>query len=153
MNLIAPGATRLEALVCYSSAAAGAALSTVLAARSGLSALPLAVIAVVAFDLYGGAAVNATSSAKRHFHRDGRTWRHHLGFVAIHVQPFLLALVVPGFGWWTATVIYALALVGAVVVLGVPRPVRLPVAFAVTALAIGLAQWCPPPSPGSPRSC
>ncbi|MFI6293082.1 hypothetical protein ACIBEJ_15945 [Nonomuraea sp. NPDC050790] len=137
-RLIAPGATPRERTVVYTSAVAGTILSTALAYAAGLTVLPLVLVAIVAFDLYGGAAVNATAAAKRHFHRPGRTWRHHLGFVAIHVQPFLLALVVPGFTWTAAAVVYALALTGAVITVTVPADVRLPVAFCCTALAIGL---------------
>ncbi|MFI6538390.1 hypothetical protein ACIBHY_38465 [Nonomuraea sp. NPDC050547] len=138
-RLIAPGATPRDRAVVYTSAVAGTVLATALAYGAGLSALPLVLIAIVAFDLYGGAAVNATTAAKRHFHRPGRTWRHHVGFVAIHVQPFLLALVVPGFTWTAAAVVYALALGGAVITVSVPSDVRRPVAFGCTALAIGLA--------------
>ncbi|GGV69016.1 hypothetical protein GCM10010277_78920 [Streptomyces longisporoflavus] len=48
------------------------------------------------------AAVSATTAAKHHFHRLRRSARHHLGFVAARIQPFLLALCVPGFGWAAA---------------------------------------------------
>ncbi|MFI6501494.1 hypothetical protein [Nonomuraea typhae] len=138
-RLIAPGATPRDRTVVYTSAAAGALLATLLAAQAGLGALPLTVIAIVAFDMYGGAAVNATTAAKLHFHRPGRTWKHHLAFVAIHaVQPALLALVVPGFTWTAAAVIYTLAMAGAVITVAVPKDVRRPAAFACTALAIGL---------------
>lgn len=138
-RLIAPGSTAGDRVVCYGGALAGSVLATVIGARAGLSGLPLAVIAFVAFDLYGGAAANATAAAKRRFHGPGRTWRQHLGFVAIHVQPFVVALVVPGFGWGAAAGVYALAVSGAAVVLAVPAASRRPAGFAVTALAITVA--------------
>ncbi|MFD4441895.1 hypothetical protein ACFWPK_19180 [Nocardia sp. NPDC058519] len=131
-RLIAPNATRSEATLCYSAAVTGGATAGLLAGYAGGSALVIAVVALVGFDLFGGAVVNATASAKRWFHRPGRDARHHLAFVAIHAQPFLLALVVPGFGWWTAAAIYGLVLAAAVVVTAVPHDLRTPVAFAAT---------------------
>jgi hypothetical protein len=135
-RLVAPRASQGELLVAYTTAVAGSALATVLAADAGVPALPLVVVAVVAFDLFGGAVVNATPAAKRRFHGPGRTRRHHLGFVVAHVQPFVLALVVPGFGWTAAAVVYGLVVVGAAVVLAAPEELRRPVAFAATVLAV-----------------
>jgi hypothetical protein len=110
-----------------------------LAVDAGLPALALAVVAVVAFDLFGGAVVNATAAAKRRFHGPGRGPRRHLGFVVAHVQPFALALVVPGFGWTVAAAIYGLVVAGAVVVLAASPWLRRPVAFAATTLASAVA--------------
>ncbi|WP_411083071.1 hypothetical protein [Streptomyces sp. cmx-18-6] len=135
-RLVAPEAERGERIVCYAAAAGGAVFAVALALRSHYAWLPLVVVAVVAFDLFGGTVVNATRSAKRRFHRPGRTSRHHFAFVAAHVQPFALALLVPGFGWGPAGVVYVLTLVGAAVTLAVPSDLRRPVAFAVSALVI-----------------
>ncbi|AWL85335.1 hypothetical protein BF14_004790 [Streptomyces griseus] len=135
-QLVAPEAERGERIVCYAGALVGAVFATALALRAQHTWLPLTVIAVVAFDLFGGTVVNATRSAKRRFHRPGRSSRHHLGFVAVHVQPFVLALLVPGFGVLSASTVYALTLGGAAVILLAPRDLRRPVAFAVSALAI-----------------
>ncbi|MFD9910357.1 hypothetical protein [Streptomyces sp. NPDC059063] len=139
-RLIGPGARAADRVTCYGTAAAGSVLATVLLAMDAdPSWISTTVVAVVAFDLFGGAAVNATAAAKRQFHRPGRTARHHLGFVAGHVQPFLLALAVPGFGWGAAAVVYAIVLGGAVVVTAVPGEVRRPAAFGVTVLAVAAA--------------
>ncbi|GAA5084171.1 hypothetical protein [Nocardia iowensis] len=138
-RLIAPHATRGEVTASFATAFVGAALAFGLALDAEWSWLCVAVVTFVAFDLFGGAVVNATTAAKRWFHRPGRTARHHLGFVAIHVQPFLLALVTPGFGWFTAAVIYALALSGAVLITVAPRDLRRPIAFGTTAVALTVA--------------
>jgi hypothetical protein len=61
------------------------------------------------------------------------------GFVVVHVQPFVLALVVPGFGWTVAAAIYGLVVAGAVVVLAGPPGLRRPVALAATTLASAIA--------------
>ncbi|MFD5200001.1 hypothetical protein ACFWM7_07545 [Streptomyces sp. NPDC058375] len=138
-RLVAPEAERGERIVSYAGALAGAVFATALALPAQHTWLSLTVIAVVPFDLFGGTVVNTTRSAKRRFHRPGRSSRHHLGFVAAHVQPFVLALLVPGFGLLSALIVYALTLGGAVMVLLAPLDLRRPVAFAVSALAITVA--------------
>ncbi|WP_194834679.1 hypothetical protein [Nocardia sp. XZ_19_369] len=135
-RLIAPNATRGEVVTGFGAAFGGAALAFGLALHAQLSWLSVAVVTLVAFDMFGGAVVNATDSAKRWYHRPDRTSLHHLAFVAIHVQPFLLALVVPGFTWLAATVIYASALTGAALVTAAPRELRRPIAFGATAAAL-----------------
>ncbi|MFJ2668437.1 hypothetical protein ACIO14_29250 [Nocardia fluminea] len=137
-RLIAPNATRGEAALCYSAALAGAVTAGLQARHAGGSALVIVVVALVGFDLFGGAVVNATASAKRWFHRPGRDARHHLAFVAIHLQPFLLALMVPGFGWWTAAAIYGFVVAAALVVTATPHYLRTPVAFAATVFGVVL---------------
>jgi hypothetical protein len=132
--LVAPGAGAAESALCYLTGAAGAGVAVLGAHRAGVGVLAIAVLAVVAFDLVGGVVVNATAAAGRRFHGPGRRPAHRLGFVAAHVQPFLLALVVPGFGWTAAALSYGLALGGAVAVLTATPPLRRPLAYAITAL-------------------
>lgn len=129
-RLIAPDATRAEIALGYTAAASGAVTAGLMAWQAGQSPVVMAVVALVGFDLFGGAVVNATASAKLWYHRPGRSSRHHLGFVAAHVQPFVLALAVPGYGWWTAAAIYVMVLSAAVGVVSSPRRVRTSVAFA-----------------------
>ncbi|MCP2259424.1 hypothetical protein LX15_003125 [Streptoalloteichus tenebrarius] len=135
-RLVAPGASRGEVVASFGAAGAGAVAALALTLHAGLPLLAVVVVALVAFDLFGGAVVNATHSAKRWYHREGRTNRHHLVFVAVHVQPFLLALVVPGLPWTTAATVYAVSLASAVAVVCAPDRSRRPVAFGVTALAL-----------------
>ncbi|WP_228004860.1 hypothetical protein [Amycolatopsis sp. YIM 10] len=146
-RLIAPGATRGEIAAGFGAATGGALLVLFLALDARLPALAVVVVVVIAFDLFGGAVVNATGSAKRWFHRPGRTAVHHLGFVAGHVHPFVLAAVVPGFTWTTAAATYGAVLAGAVLVEFAPAALRRPVAFAVTALALTpILALAPPPA-------
>ncbi len=142
--LVAPGASTPEITLSYVAAGAGAALAALSAHRAGLAPLPVAVLTVVAFDLVGGAVVNATASAKRRFHGPGHGPGRRLGFVAGHVQPFLLALLVPGFGWTAAAIAYGLALAGAVAVLAAGPHIRRPLAFAITVLGTVVAHLAAP---------
>lgn len=138
--LVAPDTEGGERIICYAGALAGAVFATALALRAPYAWPALTVIAVVAFDLFGGTVVNATRPARRRFHRPGRSRLHHFAFVAAYIQPFALALLVPGFGWISAAdVVQALTLAGAACVLVAPAELRQPVAFAVSALAITAA--------------
>lgn len=131
-----PGETALT----LASAAAGAALAVGACAGAGLPALATVAAGVVAFDFCGGAVATSTSAAKRRFHAPGRTLGRHLGFVALHVQPLVLALCVPGLAWWPAAALYLFALAAAAAVGLTPLPLRTPAAFcaAVTGSAAAL---------------
>ncbi|MFH8795928.1 hypothetical protein [Streptomyces sp. NPDC017941] len=61
---IGPGARPAERLAGYATVVVGGVLAGAGAVGAGWSAL-----GVDAFDLFGGAAVNATSAAERHVHR------------------------------------------------------------------------------------
>jgi hypothetical protein len=136
--LVAPGASAAESALTYGTAGAGAGLATIGAVHAGLAPLSVFVLAVVAFDLIGGAVVNATAAAKQRFHRPGRRGRL-LGFVAGHVHPLVLALLVPGFGWTPGALAYGLAVAGALAVLAVDPLIRRPLAFAITVLGSAAA--------------
>ncbi|MEV2274214.1 hypothetical protein AB0I72_01395 [Nocardiopsis sp. NPDC049922] len=128
-------------------ACAGAALAVSGAWAAGLPTLAIVVIGIVAFDFFGGAVATSTSAAKRRYHAPERGRRHHLGFVAVHVQPFLLALVVPGLDWWTVTALYLFTLTGAVAVALAPPTPRRPLAFAFTVTGTATALlWLPVPA-------
>lgn len=137
-SMIAPEATFADRLLGYAAGVAGTIFAVVAGACSGWSPWALLVVGVIGFDLFGGATVNAMDAAKRWWHRPGRTSRHHLVFVAVHVQPFLVAWTVPGFGWWTALATYLTALAAAVVVLVAPASSRRPMGFALTTVALAV---------------
>ncbi len=54
----------------------------------------------------------------------------------IHVHPFVLALLFPGFGWGTAAVVYVYLLIAAAIVLVVPLYLKRPVAFVLYSVAL-----------------
>ncbi|WP_040793434.1 hypothetical protein [Nocardia paucivorans] len=136
--LIAPAATSAERLLGYSVAVAGTAFAVITGVVADWHPLSLVVIGLVAFDLFGGATVNAMDSAKHWWHRPGRTAGHHLAFVAVHVQPFLVAWAVPDFGWGSAVIVYLVTLGAAVIVVATPLSLRRPVGFALTTLALSV---------------
>lgn len=129
-RFMGPDTTAAELLLCL--AGAGGALVVVLAAAAGQpwSAPQTGLALLLAFDIGGGVIANATSSAKRWYHRAGQTARHHLGFVLAHlVHIGLLTLV-----WRAGDGGYALAvggylLVAAPLILALPLALRRPAAM------------------------
>ncbi|WP_231390411.1 hypothetical protein [Nocardia sp. CNY236] len=134
-NLIGPDATTPDRLLGYGAATTGTLVAVAAGAHAGYSSWVLLVLGLVGFDLFGGATTNAMDAAKRWWYRPGQTSRHHFVFVALHIQPFVVAWTVPGFGWWTALATYLTVLVGAVVVLVAPPSLRRPAGFTVTTVA------------------
>jgi len=146
--LLAPDASRPEQAVVYAAALTATALTLVAGAHAGLAWWALLLTAVIAFDVVGGAVAHALPSVTRRFHRPGRSARHRLAFVAAHVHPFVLALVLPDLGWASAALIYGGVLGGAVLTALTPPALRLVVAVAVTAAGPAvLLTIAPVPSP------
>jgi hypothetical protein len=86
-RLCGPGATRAELLLQFS-VAFGAALAAGIyypLATLDWSLLQIAIAVVLAFDIAGGITTNATSSAKRWFHRPAQSQKDHWKFIAMHL--------------------------------------------------------------------
>ncbi|GAA4942954.1 hypothetical protein GCM10023224_26910 [Streptomonospora halophila] len=137
--MVAPQAGAGEIALTFGAAGAGSAAALAAGAAAGWPVAATAVAALVAFDYFGGAVANATASAKRRFHAPGRGGLHRLGFVALHVQPAVVAWAVPGFGWADAAAVYTLTLAAAVVVELTRPDLRRPAAFAAATLGIAAA--------------
>ncbi|MGH3089389.1 MAG: hypothetical protein ACRDSJ_19015 [Rubrobacteraceae bacterium] len=137
-RFIGPGATRAEnaLILLWAALCTAGVVAYALTADLGWSALQLAVVALLAFDIGGGVPANAANCAKRWYHRPGQGFRELFGFPLIHVHPFALALVFPGFGWGVAAVIYVYLLVAAAVILLAPLYVKRPVAFVLYSVAL-----------------
>lgn len=99
--------------------------------------LQLGLISLLGFDLVGGVLTNATSSAKRWFHRDGQTWQHHLVFVSIHIfHIFLVALLFRGSDWSFLAIASSYLIGASVLILKTPLYLQRPVAFGLYGLAL-----------------
>jgi hypothetical protein len=147
--LVAPGATRPEWILSLSAAAVGsAAAATHAALAHEIGSWRLALVAFVAFDMFGGAVANCTDSCKRHWHTPSRTRGAAFGFVAGHVVHLaLVAAVFRGMdaAWFGATT--ALLLASAALVLAAPEGMKRPSAAAALALAVLVDFWLGP-TPG-----
>lgn len=145
-KLLGPETTAAEARL----ALVGALGLTGLAAAAGAVRAPgwgilQWVLAIaIAFDFGGGVVGNATRSAARWFHRQGRT-RARAIFYAQHVQPVVLPLVF-GTPWAQAVGLYVGTLLAAAIVELSPRAIARPVAIGVVALGLVVAGWLPWPA-------
>ena len=97
----------------------------------------LGLISLLGFDLVGGVLTNATSSAKRWFHRAGQTWQHHLAFVSIHiVHIFLVALLFRGSDWSFFLIVSSYLIGSSILILQTPLYLQRPIAFGLYGLAL-----------------
>jgi hypothetical protein len=84
----------------------------------------------LAADLIGGVITNATSSAKRWYHRRGQTNIHHLMFIAVHaLQLFLVAWFFRDGDWTFFVTVYVYLLLAALLILNVPLYLQRPFAM------------------------
>lgn len=145
--LISPGATPGERLLGYSAGLFGAAFAAALATRADTALWVIAVVAIVGFDVFGGVVVNATPSGSRRFHGAKTSRWSGFGFVAMHVHPLALVLLLPEeMPWATAIVVYAGVVLATVLISVAPKFLRQPIAFAAAAILIALTTVMPPPA-------
>ena len=143
-RFIGPGATQAELTLQFVLPIAAAIVIAGIAATRAAdwTVLQYVVAGFMAFDLIGGIFTNATSSAKRWYHRAGQTPKDHVGFIAIH----LLHLTIVSWvflGWdskWVA--LTGSFLVGATIaVLCVPLYLQRPISLTGFAGALLLSQY------------
>jgi hypothetical protein len=137
-RLIGPGATRAEnaLFLLWGSLCAAAVVAFALGTGLGWSALQLAVVSLLALDIGGGVPANASNPAKRWYHRPGPGFRERFAFPLVHVHPFVLALLFPGFGWGMAALIYAYLLAASAAILVAPLYLKRPVALTLYCAAL-----------------
>ena len=107
------------------------------------------VATIIIFDFTGGITANATTSAKRWYHREGQKFKQLFGFVATHAfQIFIVAWLFRGLDFIYFTVVYLYLLASAFVVLKVPLRIQRSFALLFTVGAIILSLYVISPTPG-----
>jgi hypothetical protein len=108
------------------------------------------VIAVLlAFDLAGGVVTNATSTAKRWYHREGQSFRHHMTFIAVHgIHLALVAWLFRAGDWGWAGLWYAFLLGASALILAIPLYLRRPMALIAFVIGFLFHQYVGAPTPG-----
>lgn len=92
---------------------------------------------LLALDMAGGIVTNATSSAKRWYHRPEQTTRDHLLFVAVHILHLFLVAWLFRAGDWLFAGILTLYLLGAtLLILKTPLYLQRPMAYGLFALSL-----------------
>jgi hypothetical protein len=111
-----------------------------------LTAPQIGLLALLAFDLSGGVITNATSAAKRWYHRPGQGPREHLAFVLPHgAHLALLAWLFPSVGWPFALLCFLYLAGATLAVLRAPLYLQRPVALLAYAGALLLNLALAPP--------
>ncbi len=150
-KFVGPGQTKAEFwLILLPSILAALALAVFARmADLGWTILQTVVAVLLAFDLAGGVITNATSAAKRWYHRPGQGVRQHLGFVALHaIHLFLVAWLFRGMDWTYFAVFYLGLLAAALVVLQSPLYLQRPVALLAYCLILLINFYILMPTPG-----
>jgi hypothetical protein len=144
-----PGATDAEQWLELGAALlAGIGAGVYAFAVSDWSLIQSLVTVLLAFDLAGGVVTNATSSAKRWYHRPGQGIRQHLGFTAVHaLHLFLVAWLFLGGDWTYFAGTYAWLLAAALAIEFTPLYLKRPVALGlfVVSLTLSLYIFAAPP--------
>ncbi len=91
-KFVGPGATKAELALQFGIAALAGIAAPVYATlvTKSWSWVQYAACSLLALDIAGGVVTNATSSAKRWYHRAGRNFLHHFGFVSLHLFHLLI---------------------------------------------------------------
>jgi hypothetical protein len=146
-RFIGPGATRAELALILGSALIAAIAVAAFALWQDLAWTPiqLAAAALLALDLVGGVVANATTAAKRWYHRPGQGFRQRFAFVVLHVQPFLVAWLFWDGDWTFGLVVYGFLLVATLLILRTPLYLQRPVAMALTIVGLGIGLVAFPP--------
>lgn len=143
-RFIGPGATRAELVLQFvlPVVAVAAALISAAARSVEWTTVQRVLAAVLAADMMGGVFTNATSSAKRWYHRAEQGDRHHLAFVGLHlIHLALVSWVFLDWQWLWLVLAGSYLFGAAVVVLVTPLYLERPVALSLFAGGLLLSQF------------
>ena len=150
-RFIGPGATKTEQLLSLIPAILGAIAISVYAYvyQLGWTPIQYTVAILLVINIIGGIITNATSSAKRWYHRPTQGAAQHIGFVAMHIiQIFLVAWSFRGMDLVFLSVVYFLLLISAIITLAVPLYIQRSVALLLVCGATFLSLYILSPTPG-----
>jgi len=131
-KFIGPGATRAELLLQFGVALLAPILLLLYVTQNDLNWTPLQMLigVIIALDIAGGVVTNATSAAKRWYHRAGQGFRQHVMFVGIHfLQPMLVVLFFRPGDWMFFGVVYGYLIIASLVIMGMPLYLQRPKAM------------------------
>ncbi len=131
-KFIGPGATKAEIAMQFSLAALFGVLILAQAycRNLGWTWWQYLIGFLIAIDMAGGVLTNATSSAKRWYHREGQGFKQHLGVVLLHLlQIVIMSWVFMGFDWIFIVSAYAYLVIAALILLFTRHYLQRPVAF------------------------
>lgn len=129
-RFMGPGITRAELWGGLAFIVVGIVLQILYARTLDWTVLQWIVALVLVADLVGGVWTNATSTAKRWYHRQDQGFRQHLIFIAVHaVQLLLVVLFFRPDDWGFFSIAYGYLLIMAILILRTPLYLQRPVAL------------------------
>lgn len=140
-RFVGPGMGWQENTLVIGSGTVGAGLAAWALLLHGAPPWLVALGALIALDVIGGAVCNATQTTKRWYHRPGATLRDHVSFTSLHVLHIVAvawAFRGPGLDFAYALGLSATLITAMLVVLATPRVFKLPVAVVFYLIAIAL---------------
>lgn len=115
----------------------------------GWNGWQVALAVLLAFDLAGGVVTNATSTAKRWYHRAGQGFREHMLFIAVHgIHLVLVAWFFRVGDWVWAGLWYGFLLGASALILVIPLYLHRPMALILFVIGFLLNQYLGAPTPG-----
>lgn len=149
-RLVGPGATPAELAIQFIPALLAAVGLPSIALIKGWdwSMLQCVVAGLLVLDLVGGVITNATSAAKRWFHREGQGFDAHMGFVMAHLaQPVIVMLFFDRWNWSFVLGAYGYVVISATIILKTPLYLQRPIASLLTVSGIAMAPYVLPLPP------
>lgn len=143
-KLIGPGATPAEKnLQSYVPILAGGfLLFYAVSAELDWSIAQYLVALLLTIDMVGGVITNATSSAKRWFHRAGEGFKAHMGFISIHfIQLTLFSWFFLGLDLVWIVYVGAYMLLASATILLTPQYLQRPVALTLYGISVLLSLY------------
>ncbi len=150
-RFMGPGTTRAELALelGFALLGAGAMLVVALTAFPQWSIIQIGMAVLLAFDISGGVVTNATSAAKRWYHRAGQGPRQHLQFVALHVAHLIIVAWLFRSGDWRYAIVFSIYLLAAAsAIVYTPLYLQRALALGLTGVAIVLGLIVFTPTPG-----
>ena len=121
-TIVGPGMSSTETLVCFIPTLVATIYIPYYAIAHQLqwNNIQLILSAILAFDLFGGAIVNITPTARRWHHHPKNGWQHHFSFILIHLHPILITLFY-GASWSYFVGAYSYLILSAAIILFTPK--------------------------------
>ena len=111
--------------------------------------LQLGLITILGFDIVGGILTNATSAAKRWYHRPGQGKWQHLLFVVIHtIHLALVAIILRRGDWQFFWVVSSYLLIASGVIVSCPLYLQRPIALGLYGIVLLGDRYLLLPTPG-----
>ena len=144
-KVVGPGMSSRETLVCLLPTLVATIYIPCYAITYQLqwSNVQLILSAILAFDLFGGAIVNTTLTARRWHHNPHNGWQHHFLFILIHLHPLLITLFY-GASWLYFVGAYSYLILSAVIILLAPKHIQRAIAITLYLGSLLLSNdWLP----------